>query len=272
MTTITILDASSNPQTLTVPNANGRAADAGSAPVALSNEDVALFTTLHNDLTTAVPDRSATATLDLTTLNATTAPLVVAGMGTINVQLGSTGASGTALGSAGVVAFERLMIVSGDWVATNAYPVITGFPVFTAAVCGTWLIDAEGASAIRLRTSVVGTGTLAVSFGISALPRVQATAPVWNGQTTRKYNRALSQHLTTTTADQQITIPACREIMVQCVGARGWYNLDAVASATANGSTPIEPGDRFHEQVSAGQILHYIWDTVAGGLIVTPVA
>lgn len=78
MATITVLDASNNPQAVEKPNANGRQAAAGSRPVALSTEDLASIDAITAKLITSPATAAAqtTGNASLTSIDGKTPALV----------------------------------------------------------------------------------------------------------------------------------------------------------------------------------------------------
>ena len=214
---------------------------------------------------TSVPDRASTGTLDNTLLNNAVSASVL-GTATAVFEIGT---AATALGGATVVTFELQRSVGGAWNSTFGYPA-SGYRVRSTGVGGVYSVDIEGCVGVRVRVSTVGTGTSVVALNLTAMPRLQGVVPASVGQTTRSYADASGLFLTTSGSDQATGAISANEIMIHARAA-AWFNINAAATKGA-GSFCLEAGERFHRQITPGDILHYLQDTATGTVVVTPVA
>ncbi|MBV8973172.1 MAG: hypothetical protein JO290_12875 [Sphingomonadaceae bacterium] len=193
----------------------------------------------------------------------------VGGQGTASFEIGT---AGVALGGAAVGTFEVQRTSGGTWTAVYGYPMGGGYRAKTTAVGGVFTVETAGCVAVRFRVSTTGTGSVNVAINLGGLARLLATVPVQVGQTTRAYDWTNGQRVAFTGTDATSSPIAANEVLLHAKTNACWVRVDAVASATAAASLPLEAGEKFHMQITPGDVIHVVQDSAAGTLIIVPVA
>ncbi len=140
-------------------------------------------------------------------------------------------------------------------------------PVLATLASGQ-VVALDAASLAALETIELGASTLAALETINAIvDRL--------GQTTRRYDYAAGQRLTTAgTGQVRSTAVAATEVLLHAQ-VRGFFRVgDGTVSATVGaGSIPLAADEKFHLQITSGQFISFIRDGATdGSLTIMPVA
>jgi hypothetical protein len=218
-----------------------------------------------------VPDAIvASTTLDPTALNAVVS-VTPNGNGTVFLKIGTPG---VAFPGGTVVVFEAVTEPGQTPAAFSVYPraPLNSGRIKSTSVGGEFVVEATALGAVQARVAAVGTGAaLPVVIGMAAPSRILTMSPVNVGQTTRTYDRVNKQRLTTSGTRATSAAVAASEVMLHARGSAIWIDINTAAIA-ASAPICLEAGERFHMQISPGDLIDAIQDTAAGVLIITPVA
>ncbi|WP_310474091.1 hypothetical protein [Sandarakinorhabdus sp.] len=143
-----------------------------------------------------------------------------------------------------------------------------------ATVAGTVALDGPTLAALEsINAAISGT----VELGAATLAALETINAVVDrlGQTTRNYDDAAGQRLTTAGAGPvRSTAVAATEVLLHA-SVRGFVRVgtSTVDASVGPGSIPLEAGEKWHRQITSGQFISFIRDGATdGSLSIVPVA
>jgi hypothetical protein len=247
MGTISVLDSTGATQVIQEPLAPGRAADAASRPVALSNEDVALITSfLTSTFATTNPDTrpsagnitahdtgSASASGQNAVAVITGAPTAgsvysqpINGQSTARILVTGTWT--------GTLAFEGSPDGGTTWIGQTARVTGTGYTQGSVTANGLFTVDCAALTNLRVRATAAMTGTAVVQAAFAQEPGfVQITNPL------RLTDNSSGAQASIKPAS---TLPATTDTAIVVGAADGnlvTLGSKADAKATATDTTPL---------------------------------
>ena len=128
------------------------------------------------------------------------------------------------------------------------------------------------------RLPVTVAGTVTVAGGLTNAELRAASVPVavqTLATTTRSYDYASGQRLTTTSASQVRSAAVAANEVVLHANVRGFFRVgDSTVSANIGpGSIPLAADEKFHLRITSGQFVSFIRDSASDGSVsIMPVA